>query len=545
MKSRHLLFAALTVFFLGIPQAEATLKKTCFTIYILRHPIKICLPLPPPLRCDKEPTGIKSEDVWLDTITENMPDPNLDGQAAQIRVHRVKPVYAHGKCPSVENEAIVMVHGRSAPGSPSFDLRLPPTQEDPSGGRRSAQEALAWEGIDTYAPDLLGYGLSWRGPLDDSCNASLPACVAANADGSCPATAPNRIEGSSDCSPVAVGCDRTRNPVFPLNQQANKPVGLGVNPGEPLCAHSSPTYFANPDVFASNILDVIDFAIDEGRPRGGKITLLGYSFGGPSVARTLYLLGDHARQKVKKVVFMASLFNVFPGPVTVNLPTEEADLSELERSTSFPLSLGGIGTWTGLSPATQDSVCSGRIDSTVISAFWDQIMALDPLGDTWGGTVPNVYDQNGEVVVNNATGLLRSPTFTRNGWNPEVAATFTLPTLLIHGAEDNVALLAGASNAFDALTSVKNKVFVEVQCSSHQFLLEGCDGTRCDDQNASTTPYGQYPDEPAWQGPAHTIAAALVEWIRDGSFNDSKCGHFVVNASGIASEVPTANCPAP
>jgi pimeloyl-ACP methyl ester carboxylesterase len=549
MKSHYFLLTLLASFAFGMPEAQATLKKTCFTIKILRHPIKICLPIPEPPRCDKEPTGVKEEDYWLDVVTENMPDPNLDGQLVQMHVHRVKPVYANGKCPNVHNHAAVLVHGRSAPGTPSFDLRLAPTEEDPTGGRRSAQEALAWAGIDSFVPDLLGYGESWRGPLDDPCNASLPACVVANADGSCPANAPNPIEGTNDCSPVTVGCDRTRAaPVFPVNQQANRPVGLGVNPGLPLCAHSSPYHFANPDVFASNILDVIDFAIDEARPKSGKVVLLGYSFGGPSTARTLYLLGDRAERKVKRAVFMNSLFNVFPGapgtpPLVTNLPTEEEDLSELERSTSFPLALGGIGSWTGVGTPARDAQCTGRITPDVITAFWDQIMALDPLGDTWGGTVPNVYDENGEVLVNNATGLLRSPTFTRNGWNPEVAATFTLPTLIMHAADDTVALPANSNNMFEALTSVTDKVLVQVECSSHQFIGEGCDLGRCDDQDPNTTPYGQDPDDPIWRGPSRTIAAALVEWIKDGSFNESKCGHFIVNPSGIANEVATPNCP--
>ncbi|HEX5033724.1 MAG TPA: alpha/beta fold hydrolase, partial [bacterium] len=282
--------------------------------------------------CNNQPTGVFSEEIFLNVVTENLPDDTLNGQQVQMRVHHLGPVYAQGKCPNVHHYAAVLVHGRSAPGSPSFDLRMAPTIEDPTGGRLSAQEALAKAGIDSFAPDLLGYGKSWRGPLDDPCNASLPACVALNSDGTCPANAPFLIPPTpinpQFCSSVAVGCDRTRNPVFPLNQQANKPVGLGVNPGMPLCEHSSPYHFANPDVFAGNILDVLDLAIAEAQPQGGKVVLLGYSFGGPSVARTLYLLGEKAGHKVRRAVFMASLFNLFPGnpPAFINLPTEEKDL---------------------------------------------------------------------------------------------------------------------------------------------------------------------------------------------------------------------------
>lgn len=502
--------------------------------------------------CDKTPTGVYSEDQYIDVVTENMPDPDFNGIQAQLRVHRMGPVYAHGQCPNVHNYSVVMVHGRAAPGSPAFDLRLDATPEDPSGGRLSVQETLAWAGIDSFAPDLLGYGGSWRGPLDDPCNASLPACVALNADGTCPANAPhlvtNPVTGANDCSSVPVGCDRTRNPIFPLNQQAARPVGLGVNPGLPQCAHSSPYYFANPDVFANNILDVIDFAIEEGQPKSGKVVLLGYSFGGPSVARAIYRLGEEADRKLKRVVFLASLFNLFPGPtgpVVQNLPTEEADLPALELSTSFPLSLNGTGNWTGV--GARDSFCTGRITQDVITRFWNQIMALDPLlGRRWGGNIANLYDANGELVQLNATGLLRVPTFTRNGWNPEVAATFTLPTLLLHGAEDQAALPGNSDNMFDALTSVLDKVLVKVECSSHQFSAESCEGTRCNDQDPSTTPYGQEADQgDDWKGPYQTVNAALVEWIKYGTFNASKCGSFMVNSAGIAHEIPTLNCPTP
>jgi hypothetical protein len=170
--------------------------------------------------------------------------------------------------------------------------------------------------------------------------------------------------------------------------------------------------------------------------------------------------------------------------------------------------------------------CSGRVIPNTPLEFAEQILDLDPLGATWGG-----YDPG------HPTGLLRSPTFTRNGWNREVAATFTIPTLIFQGADDQTAFSQNSKNIFDALTSVTNKVLVQVECGSHQFLLEGCSGNRCDDQNPDTTPYGQ--DSQVWAGPHSTIAAALIEWIKYGTFDGSDCGHFIVNPSGVVgSETP-------
>jgi pimeloyl-ACP methyl ester carboxylesterase len=517
-----------------VPKSFLVIILSVFTILILKSELVIAKESndkksPPGQSCDREPTGIDISDYLLDFQTENMPDPNLDGLTAEMRVHRVRPVYANGKCKGVPNLAVVLVHGRSAPGSPSFDLRHP-TVEDPDGGAISLQETLARAGIESFAPDLIGYGGSSRLVMDDHCNASLPAYVAPNPDGTCPATAPFLFP--QGCCPVAQGCDRTRNAnVFPLNQQANHPVGLGVNPGEPLCSHSSSIYFANPDVFARNIMQVIDDAIAKAQPRGNKITaLLGYSFGGPSVARTLYLLGEEAEHKIRRVVFMASLFNLLPGPggvpIEFNLPTEEEDLPPNELSTSFPLALNALGGWSGVGSVARNNFCTGRIISNVPAEFAQQILDLDPLGTSWGGSVSG-----------NPTGLLRSPTFTLYGWNHEVAATFTLPTLVMHGADDVTSPTPNSNNIYNALTSVNNKVLVQVECGSHQFIGEGCSGTRCDDQNPNTTPYGQ--DSQVWAGPYSTVAEALIEWIKFGTFNHSACGSFNINPSGvISSETP-------
>jgi pimeloyl-ACP methyl ester carboxylesterase len=277
-------------------------------------------------------------------------------------------------------------------------------------------------------------------------------------------------------------------------------------------------------------MQVIDDAIVKAKPRGNKVVLLGYSFGGPSTARTLYLLGDKAERKVRRVVFMASLFNLLPGPggvpIEFNLPTEEEDLPLSELSTSFPLALNALGGWSGVGPAARNTFCTGRVIPNTPQEFAQQILDLDPLGATWGGSVSGT-----------PTGLLRSPTFTLYGWNSDVAATFTLPTLVMHGFDDVTSPRQNANNIYNALTSVTNKVLVQVECGSHQFIGEGCSLARCDDGDLSTMPYGQ--DSQVWDGPHRTVKAALIEWIKHGTFNGSECGQFIVNPSGVvSSETP-------
>ncbi|MER7000953.1 hypothetical protein [Streptomyces sp. NPDC000410] len=77
-----------------------------------------------------------------------------------------------------------------------------------------------------------------------------------------------------------------------------------------------------------------------------------------------------------------------------------------------------------------------------------------------------------------------------------------------------------------------NKLLVQVQCASHAQIFEGCSGPRCTPD--SGTPYGGRPGEP-WAGPHATLKAALIEWIKNGTFNGAANGQFTVDASGVAS----------
>ncbi|MFC7448752.1 alpha/beta fold hydrolase [Rhodococcus daqingensis] len=496
------------------------------SLVVAASSVVIAAPFARAQNCDREPTGTQTSDYNLAfTVPQNlMPDSRFADRSATIRVHRVSPTYARGKCPGVQNLATVLVHGRAQPGSTTFDLRA----QDAAGGSLSLQEALARAGIDTFAPDLLGYGRSTRfeDGLDDPANASLPGY------------------GPGDtCATPAAGCDKTRNAnIFPLNQQARylgdgitPPIeGLGVNPlqGE-LRPHKSHTYFANIDVWVRDIMQVIDDAIAKAQPRANKVVLLGYSFGGPRVARTLYRLGEQADRKVSQLVFVDSLFNRLPGQTTdVNLPTEEAQLPPVDRSTSFPLNISPTGGWDPISPG-REPACAGRIPAGAPQALKQQVLELDPLGASWGGSDAEL-----------PTGVLRSPTFTLYGWNPTVAATFDQPTLILHGAEDLPAPLVNADNMFNALTSVTNKAVVKVECGSHFMPAEGCDPTRssrCDDGIPDTIPYGQ--TSQVWAGPHSTAAAAVAEWVKRGTFNSKECGRFRVNASGIVNEEAPTGCP--
>ena len=70
-----------------------------------------------------------------------------------------------------------------------------------------------------------------------------------------------------------------------------------------------------------------------------------------------------------------------------------------------------------------------------------------------------------------------------------------------------------------------------MECASHALPFEGCDGERC--TPPEETPYGGSPGA-RWAGPHSTLKAALIEWIKSGTFNGAANGRFVINASGVA-----------
>jgi hypothetical protein len=262
----------------------------------------------PAVDCDTVPIGVETTDYLLpfEVPAGLMPDPQFDGLQAQLEVHRVRPVYAD-KCSEMPNRAVVLVHGRSVTGPVAFDLRYPA----PGGGNLSVQEGLAWAGIDTFAPNLLGYGRStgFEHALDDPANASLGPLAQ---NGICP---------------HPEGCDRTPNPIFPLDQQRTL---LPANPlgGQPH-PHSSDMRFANTDVWVRDIAQTIDDAITRAQPADGKVTLVGYSVGALRAGRALYAARyPEVAGKVDRVAFLSPFFGG---------PTEEA--APPQGFVYFPLTL--------------------------------------------------------------------------------------------------------------------------------------------------------------------------------------------------------------
>jgi hypothetical protein len=152
-------------------------------------------------------------------------------------------------------------------------------------------------------------------------------------------------------------------------------------------------------------------------------------------------------------------------------------------------------------------------------------MENETVGREWGGTDPT-----------KPAGLNRAPTFSGYGWNRVVAGQLSTPTLVMQGLKDGVLPAPSGPNTGQAIYEaipayMMNKVLVEVECASHALVWEGCAGGRC--TPTSGTPYGGKPGAP-WAGPHATLKAALIEWIKSGTFNGAANGSFNVNQSGVA-----------
>jgi pimeloyl-ACP methyl ester carboxylesterase len=432
---------------------------------------------------DEQLTGVRifTEDYWLtfDVPPGLMPDSQFDGYPAKLQVHRVYPGNPNGK--SVATHAVVLIHGRSVPGSVVFDLQF----TAPDGSDLSVQKALAQAGIDTFAPSLLGYGKSTRfyKGLNDPGNASL-----------------REYAGDGTCQ-FPEGCDRTSNPaIFPPDQQGTM---LLVNPlARQRRAHSSNFRFARTDVWVRDIDQVIGDAASKLKGSSShateQVALVGYSLGGQNVGRTLYadnpyeidLLEERKEiiEKVSSVVFVNSLF--FP-----NGPTEDP---ETGRPT-FPLTVndrsGSDANWNLPRGATD---CPDRIIPGTQDQVWAQTMAQETLGLGWGGDDPI-----------HPIGLNRAPTFSGYGWNRAVAGKLSTPTLVMQGLLDGVVPTGPGTGhtIYDALpASMENKVLVQVECASHALPWE--------------------------KGANATLKKALIDWIKNKRFDNRDKGSFIVDQSG-------------
>jgi alpha-tubulin suppressor-like RCC1 family protein/pimeloyl-ACP methyl ester carboxylesterase len=415
---------------------------------------------------------VERSDYFVDFSTANMPDSNLNGLSESLDMHRVKPVFFPSSCTA--QKAIVLTHGRTVEAVSAFDLQY----QD-----YSVMEQLARSGIDAVTFNQLGMGRSKllsNDPLTNACNASLPACL--DIGQTCPP--PNGV--LCDCGPAATFG------VNDKNQQGSTRY-LNPNPLSALCAHTTNTRFTS-----STTMDAdIDAAINDtlAKTNLSKVSLLGYSAGGPIVGNYLSVADDTLRAarsaKVERAIFVASLFGAPPGTTPpVIPPVPDTEPTGGSNAHSFPMGVMDRTSATAGGFNLDVVACPGQRDDNIVDPIWQSVKARDAVASGWGPS---------QSPAQNA-GLSRFPHATRWGWNYNSAPRVSVPVLVMQGLRDNVVSVGASSALYAALTGTSSKTIVQVGCGSHSIFWEGCSGANCN----------------GWTGPHFTLFKNARDWINTG-----------------------------
>jgi pimeloyl-ACP methyl ester carboxylesterase len=253
-------------------------------------------------------SGVVRSDYFLDTISTL---PHYYGLPAQLDIHEVAPVYSPGQ-EHRPTQAAILVHGRTIDAVTGFDLQY----QD-----YSLQESMARAGINTFAVNFLGWGLSTHFGLDDARNASL----------------------------------------------SDQQTYLIPNPLDHTYDNPDPFHFTN----TSALVNQLDAVVNDVRDRLGvqQVSLFAWSRGGLVVGPYSYLHPE----KVKNLILLSSAYNFAadpPDPLPQPGPSLEIrDRAFLEAD------------WT----RQVDNVAfPGQQDPAILDPIWQSLMARDPLGSTWG-----------------------------------------------------------------------------------------------------------------------------------------------------------------
>jgi len=286
---------------------------------------------------------------------------------------------------------------------------------------------LAQAGFDVFIMDLTGYGLSPRPKMDDPCN------------------------------------------VAPSQQPLIIP--------NPLSASCPPSYPFSLTTSQSD-WDEIDAVVDYLRAhrKVERVSLVGYSLGGPRMG------GYAARhpEKVDRLVLLAPVYDAIPWP--------SDPPSQVPQPNSFPMYLQTYEGLQGVFSPKPNVNCADQVEPGIFEIFWGQIMASDPIGDTWG----------------KRPGVMRIRYRQLWGWNAEFAAKVKTPTLLITGEDDKTVPPANVQKLFSDL-GTKHKVLLNVACTGHWM---------------------------AQQSQRHVLHEASKAWLLQGSIHGIDYGVLSADAEG-------------
>ena len=206
---------------------------------------------------------------------------------------------------------------------------------------------------------------------------------------------------------------------------------------------------------------VVDYLLE--RHRQDRLHLVGWSQGGP---RT----GGYAVLHPDKVASIVQLAPAYSRSTPAEPNAQILSGSPLTKQTRQDF----IANWD------RQVGCERQYDPAVAKVIFDEMLASDPVGATWGD------------------GLRRAPRVPTFGWTREAVAAMRTPVLMVAGTHDGQVDPERVRMLYEDLGS-QNKVYIEMHCASHNAM---------------------------WEKDAEALFEASYQWISNGTYNGGSQGRF-------------------
>jgi pimeloyl-ACP methyl ester carboxylesterase len=168
-----------------------------------------------------------------------------------------------------------------------------------------------------------------------------------------------------------------------------------------------------------------------------KVSLLAWSLGGPRAA------GYTARhpEQISQLVLLAPAYNrAGAGDPPAQLPADGTTMTTQSHA-EF------AANWA------RQTGCADQVDPAASDSVWEQMLASDPVGATWG------------------SGVRRAPQVSVWGWNAAIVTKMKTPALMVTGAYDKQVPSDRVRDLYADL-GADRKVFIDLACSSHNAMWE-------------------------------------------------------------------------
>jgi pimeloyl-ACP methyl ester carboxylesterase len=234
------------------------------------------------------------------------------------------------------------------------------------------------------------------------------------------------------------GYGRSTRPAV-MNDPCNIPAGrqpefipaLLPKPCPPSATHQTTTIASD----WSDVGAAVDYI--RGLRHVERVSLVAWSLGGPRAA-------GYAAQHADKVSRMVLLAPAYSRNVAAQPPATVPAAGE-------PFT---IQTRADLATLWDSQVgCADQYEPGTFAAIWDEMLASDPVGATWG------------------PGLRRAPNVTRWGWGQADVMKQQTPLLMVSGVHDRQVPPARVHELY-ADYGATQKVVVDLACSSHNAMWE-------------------------------------------------------------------------